>query len=60
MRRHLLLLIINLIAFSFSISVNAQDSTTSVFDGLFESAPFAKPFVSEMHSTRPLQGKIVK
>jgi len=44
-----IILLFALLGFSYSLS--AQDSTISVFDGLFESAPFAKPFVSEMHST---------
>jgi hypothetical protein len=39
------------LAFGLYFSVFAQDTLRPVWDGFMESASYAKPFVSEMHST---------
>lgn len=40
-----------LIAHFLIFQINAQDTTSTSWDGFFESAYYGKPFVSEMHST---------
>lgn len=43
--------IVIIIAFTFTLSVNAQESSSFFGDGFLRDINFSKPFISELHST---------